>query len=71
MNEKRQRKEKWDFDSLEWIHRARAQIYKAERKRSLTEVTPYLSPEAAALARRLKLKIVRATELPKRRKQTG
>jgi len=71
MNEKRQRKEKWDYDSLEWIHRARAQIYQAEMKRSLTQVTPQLSPGAAALARRLKLKMVRATELPKRRKQTG
>ena len=71
MNNKTRPKEKWDYASLEWIHRARAQIYKAEKKQPLTEIAPRLSPNAAALARRLKLKIVRATELPKRRSQTG
>jgi hypothetical protein len=71
MNKKTRPKEKWDYTSLEWIHRARAQIYKAEKKQALTEITPQLSPDAAALARRLKLKVVRATELPKRRSQTG
>lgn len=71
MNKKTRRKEKWDYPSLEWIHRARAQIYKAEKKQPLTEITPRPSPGAAALARRLKLKTIRATELPKRRSQTG
>lgn len=71
MNKKPQRKEKWEYESLEWIHRARAQIYRAEGKRPLTEVAPRLSPGAAALARRLKLKTIHAAELPKRRSQTG
>jgi hypothetical protein len=71
MNKKTQPKEKWGYASLEWNHRARAQIYKAEKKPPLTEIAPRLSPMAAVLARRLKLKIVRATELPKRRSQTG
>jgi hypothetical protein len=67
MNKKSQRKEKWDYASLEWIHRARAQIYKAEKKQLLTEIAPRLSPNAAALARRLKLKTVPSKDLPKRR----
>ncbi|MEE9568855.1 MAG: hypothetical protein V3W37_05660 [Candidatus Binatia bacterium] len=71
MNKKKLRREKWDYVSLEWIHKARVHIYKAEKKRPLTELTPRLSPGAAAMARRLKLKMVRATELPKRRSQTG
>ncbi|OGQ78939.1 MAG: hypothetical protein A3G40_07105 [Deltaproteobacteria bacterium RIFCSPLOWO2_12_FULL_57_22] len=64
MNKKTQPKEKWDYASLEWIHRARAQIYKAEKKRPLIELAPRLSPEARALARRLSLKTIRATERP-------
>ena len=71
MNKKTQPKEKWDYGSLEWIHRVRAQIYKAEKKQPLMEIAPRLSPNAAALARRLKLKTIRAAELPKRRSQTG
>jgi len=71
MNKKTRPKEKWDYASLEWIHRARSQIYKAEKKQALTEIAPRLSPDAAGLARRLKLKVIRAAELPKRRSQTG
>lgn len=71
MNKKRLRKEKWDYASLEWIHRARAQIYEAEKRRPLTKLTPRLSPGAEAIARRLKLKVIRSAELPKRRSQTG
>lgn len=58
MNKKTRPNEKWDYASLKWIHRARAQIYKAEKKQPLTEITPHLSPDAAALARRLKLKTI-------------
>jgi hypothetical protein len=71
MNKKTRPKEKWDYASLEWIHRVRAQIYKAEKKQPLREIDPKLSPNAGALARRLKLKVVRAAELPKRRSKTG
>ncbi len=71
MNKKRRRKEDWDYPSLEWIHRARAQIYEAEKKRPLTEITPQLSRGAATIARRLNLKMVRAAELPIRRRQIG
>ena len=71
MNKKTQRKEKWDYASLEWIHRARADIYRTEKKRPLTEITPRLSANAAALGRHLKLKTIRAAELPKRRRRTG
>jgi hypothetical protein len=70
MNKNSQRKEKWDYASLEWIHSARAQIYNAERK-PLTQITPRLSPDAAALARRLNLKTIRATERSKWKRQTG
>jgi len=69
-SKKKQRKEKWDYASLEWIHRARAQIYTAEKKRPLPAIAPRLSPNAAALAHRLNLKTARSTEMPKRR-QTG
>jgi len=71
MNKKRRQKEKWDHASLEWIHQARAQIYRTEKKTPLSELTPRLSLEATAMARRLKLKTIRAAELPKRRRQTG
>jgi len=71
MSKKTQRKENWDYASLEWIHRARAEIYKTEKKQPLTKIDPRLSPNAAALARRLKLNVLRATGLPKRRSQTG
>lgn len=68
---KRKREEKWDYASLEWIHRARARIYEEEKKRPLTEIIPKLSERSAAMAQRLKLKVVRAVELPKRRRQAG
>jgi len=68
---KRKREEKWDYASLEWIHRARARIYEEEKKRPLTEIIPKLSERSAAVAQRLKLKVVRAVELPKRRRQAG
>jgi hypothetical protein len=71
MNKKTRPKEKREYASLEWIHRARAQIYKAERKQPLTKIIPRLSPDAAAVARRLKLKMIRAAELPKRRSRRG
>jgi hypothetical protein len=71
MNKKTRSKEKWDYASLEWIHRARADIYKAEKKRPLIEIAPRLSTNAEALAHRLKLKTIRAAELPKRRRRTG
>jgi hypothetical protein len=60
-----------DYASLESIHRARTDIYRTEKKRPLTEIAPRLSTNAAALARRLKLKTIRAAELPKRRRRTG
>lgn len=68
---KRKREEKWDYASLEWIHRARAQIYEEEKKLPLAEIAPKLSQRSAAMAQRLKLKVVRAVELPKRRRQAG
>ena len=70
MNKKKQ-EEKWDYASLEWIHRARAQIYEGEKKVPLTEIIPKLSQRSAAIAERLKLRVVRAAELPKRRRQAG
>lgn len=70
MNKKR-REEKWGYASLEWIHRARAWIYEEEKKIPLTEITPKLSKRSAAIAERLGLKVVRAAELPKRRRQIG
>ena len=71
MNKRRTQKEKWDYASLEWIHRARAKIYEAEKGRPLTELTPGLSQRGAAIARRLNLKVIRGAELPIRRRRTG
>ncbi len=71
MNKKREPQEKWDHASLEWIHRARAEIYKAEKKQPLAEIIPRLSPGATALARRLKLKMIRAADLRRRRREAG
>jgi len=68
---KKKQEEKWDYASLEWIHRARAQIYEEEKKVPLTEIIPKLSQRSAAIAERLKLRVVRAAELPKRRRQAG
>jgi hypothetical protein len=68
---KKKQEEKWDYASLEWIHRARARIYEEEKKVPLTEIIPKLSQRSAAIAERLKLRVVRAAELPKRRRQAG
>ena len=68
---KKKRREKWDYASLEWIHRARAQIFEEEKKIPLPEIVPKLSKRSAAVAERLKLRVVRAAELPKRRRQAG
>jgi hypothetical protein len=67
----KKKQDKWDYASLDWIHCARADIYKTEKKRPLTKIAPRLSTNATALARRLKLKTIRAAELPKRRRRTG
>ena len=71
MNRRQSRGEKWDYASLEWIHRAREQIYQAENRRPLGELTPKLSRGGAAIARRLNLKTIHAAELPIRRRRTG
>lgn len=71
MNRRQSRGEKWDYASLEWIHRVRAQLYQEEKRRPLSEITPRLSRGAAAIARRLNLKIIHAAELPIRRRRTG
>ena len=71
MSSLKPRKESWDYPSLEWIHRARAQIYEREKGRSLTALAPKLSRRAAAIARRLNLKTIPGTDLPIRRRRTG
>ncbi|MFQ5902933.1 MAG: hypothetical protein ACE5JO_04515 [Candidatus Binatia bacterium] len=71
MTKGKRKGEKWDHASLEWIHRARAQIYEAEKRRPLNEITPRLSPDAAAITQRLNLKRIPVADLPKRRRQTG
>lgn len=70
MSSRKRREERWDYASLEWIHRARAQIYEEEKRRPLTELTPRLSRRASFIARRLKLKTIRSAELPIRRHRT-
>ena len=64
-------KKEWEYTSLEWIHHVRARIYEKEKGRPLTELTPKLSRQAAAIARRLNLKTIRAADLPIRRRRTG
>jgi hypothetical protein len=71
VSKRKRREEKWDYASLEWIHRVRAKIYEAEKGRPLTELTPRLSQRAAAVARRLNLRVIRGAELPMRRRRTG
>lgn len=71
MSKREARKTRWDQASLEWIHQARTQIYDREGGRPLTTLKPKLSPSAAAIARRLKLKTIRAGERPIRRRRTG
>lgn len=71
MSSRKPRKERWDHASLEWIHRARAQIYEEEKGRPLTEMVARLSSRARPIAQRLKLKTIRAGDLPIRRRRTG
>lgn len=68
MSSRKPRKERWDHASLEWIHHARAQIYEEESGQPLTELVAKLSSRARPIAQRLKLKTIRAGELPIRRR---
>lgn len=61
----------WEYASLDWIHRARQAHYVEEKGRPLTEIKPRLSPQAAAVARRLRLKRVRASDLSRGRRTAG
>ncbi len=55
--------EHWEYESLRWIHEARAKIYEREKGIPLTELKPSLSPAAAAMVRRLGLKRMSPSEL--------
>ena len=63
--------ERWEHRSLEWIHRVREDHYADEAGKPLEEVEPQLSPAAAALARRLNLESVRASEVSLRRRKSA
>lgn len=68
MSSQKRRVERWEYPSLEWIHRVRAQIYEKERGRPLMEIPSRLSRGAAAIAKRLNLRTIHAQELPIRRR---
>ena len=68
---KRRERQTLEYPSLEWIHRAREAHYEEEKGKPLTKVDPRLSPAAARLARRLKLKAVRASDLSGGRRRVG
>lgn len=70
MSSGKRSKEKWEYASLEWIHRARDEIYKEEKGRPLTKLAPGLSRRAAAITHRLKLKTIRGAKLPIRRRRS-
>lgn len=69
MSSVKPKRERWDYASLEWIHQVRAQIYEEEKRRPLTELVPRLSRRASFIARRLKLKTIRAAKVPIRRQR--
>lgn len=50
--------DKWESDSLRWIHAVRKQIYKKTKGKSLRELTPEPSAEAKGLAKKLRLQRV-------------
>jgi len=47
--------EKWESDSLSWIHEVREKNYKRAKGKPLRGLTPGPSREAQALSRRLRL----------------
>jgi hypothetical protein len=52
------RKEKWDYESLAWIHRVREEHYRKTRTRRLEDWLPPVDLESAARdCRRLGLKV--------------
>lgn len=67
----RTRKEKWEYPSLEWIHRVREEIYREERGVPLSRLVPKTSPDVLDLVRRLHLRIVRAGKAGRLRRRTG
>ena len=71
MSSRKPQAEQWGHESLEWIHRIRAQIHEREKGRPLTEIPAGLSRSVTAMAKRLDLKTIRAEELPIRRRRTG
>ena len=56
------KQERWEYESLAWIHRARERLYETEQGVPLTDLEPGLSPDAARLASKLRLKRVPAGE---------
>lgn len=71
MSRQRKAREAWEYPSLEWIHRARELHYEEEQGQSLAQLKPRLSPAAAQVARRLRLKAVRASEISRARRRAG
>ena len=54
------KQERWEYESLAWIHRVRESLYETEKGVPLTELKPTLSRDAARLASKLKRKRVPA-----------
>lgn len=46
--------ERWEYQSLDWIHRVREHLFETEQGVPLTELEPTLSRDAARLAAKLK-----------------
>jgi len=65
--------ERWESDSLRWIHEVREKNYKRGKGKSLEKLRPGPSRKAQALARRLGLQHValRPEAKPLAKRQTG
>ena len=71
MSERRRRTEKWEYPSLEWIHKVREALVREERGVLITRSGPGPSPVAAEMMARLRLKALRASKLGRRSRRTS
>ncbi|MGH7151456.1 MAG: hypothetical protein ACREIU_12200 [Planctomycetota bacterium] len=68
MSKRRRRTEKWEYPSLEWIHKVRETLVREERGVPLTRPRGP-SPVAAEMMARLRLKALRASRLGRRNRR--
>ena len=71
MSRRRRRTEKWEYPSLEWIHKVREALVREERGVPLIRSRLGPSPVAAEMMARLRLKAIRASKLGRRNRRTA